>query len=617
MDPKSSIPANLFRPHVIPSVVVFCISVVTFCIHLLYKGMFEMSEWGLRRRKDAQRAMKLVHLDQLQGLAARTASSLGNDIASTFSNGLPQQLDALHADKARHLAEGGKGEVLPKFSEALKQGIIMNEDDDYLLDEQEDLQELEESFMEKVSEKWRALEEARPEHDPSGYADLQASCFPFKDTMQAMRVYDAVKNPVSHASMNLTTHASDKARCYQEAEEQAAKAALNSGASTHENPLSDETKGESQLDVEALGERAVQVQRELVAAQEALGTKVASDGIENVQEIAAMHEDITSLTEELDTLRAEWQQRQLPPIDPTHATKKRSTEQTVDSSTLDAALDEVSMFILQTHAQGNWPEFDELHTNDEGLVTVEEFLVCSNARGIELDQKRVMEVFSRMNSDRLKPTGDHDDKVSREEYEMTLADVVAKHAVSGASSDVKDSGGKEDKAAAKAAKADAKQKAKEEAKAAKAKAKEEAAAAKARAKEEAAATKAASTSADAAPQSDLAASPEPAPESAQATPHATPSAEEVRDKDGAATSNATSLVEEEKVTDKVPESLGATESLPELESEPEPAPAMPEGVVKAKDNRATTGVAPGNPAQSSPRTFFRSFDSSGEEDNAE
>ena len=158
LDPNVPVPLNWWRPHCIPMFITFIAMFSVLAVQVLYNVIMKHTEWGKHHQRTAKNLMKLLKINDVGKLAA---DALEHTVSTTAGmlhiGGMNEEQQAKKEEAEEAHKQGDKGEVLGLFSEVLAQGIIVNEDDDYHMDEHENSRELELAFMERIHAKWEAL----------------------------------------------------------------------------------------------------------------------------------------------------------------------------------------------------------------------------------------------------------------------------------------------------------------------------------------------------------------------------------------------------------------------------------------------------------------------------
>ena len=220
VDPKKSIPRNFFRPHCLPIMVVFCMLLAVIVSAVLFQLVTSKTRCGRKRRIRLRELLKgtkesLERKGTCINLAMDVKIGVKRllrgletivDVTATVLQLGTDEIEAKLKQEQQMAAETdpeNKGEVLPPFSQVLKRGMIVNEDDDYYMDEDENMTELCEAFMKNVHSRYTQVQ------TPRAAAEVQYEVFPFTDRELAERIFDAVKDHMKHKDQSLETYDPD------------------------------------------------------------------------------------------------------------------------------------------------------------------------------------------------------------------------------------------------------------------------------------------------------------------------------------------------------------------------------------------------------------------------
>ena len=143
MDPNKPIPVNMWRPHCIPMFITFIIMFSVLCTRILYVIVIKHTEWGKHHMRDVKKLMKALKIKNMTAFAADAIEASVEATASILHMGQSEEQRAKREEVEEAHRQGDKGETLRPFSQALATGMIVNEDDDYHMDEHENSRELE------------------------------------------------------------------------------------------------------------------------------------------------------------------------------------------------------------------------------------------------------------------------------------------------------------------------------------------------------------------------------------------------------------------------------------------------------------------------------------------
>ena len=148
-------------------------------LKITYRIVFEHTRWGKTHRGQLKAISKILKAEKAR--AEKHINAAMENVWGETEFELKKRLEQGNDE--------GKGEVLVPFTEALNAGLIVNEDDDYHMDEHENIRELEVAFMDKIEAKWAAAKEvlrysSGDEIDEKVYTE---NLYPFNDVEIAKR----------------------------------------------------------------------------------------------------------------------------------------------------------------------------------------------------------------------------------------------------------------------------------------------------------------------------------------------------------------------------------------------------------------------------------------------